>query len=579
MNGAEKPSNPDPNIPPLHVGLTALACVCAFLGILYLYSPALHGHFVFDDLSLPFCQISRGQALAGWVSGVRPVLMFSYWLNYQFWGAQPFSYHFVNLVIHTCNSALVFLILLRLLRYAGWPQNRRLAASIAGALLFSVHPLQTESVSYIAGRSESLAALFLLLAYAVFLYRRRDAISWVESAVVLLLFGLAVKTKENAVSLAGILILTDLYWPHAFSTSQLRRNWRLYTLMVPGVIAAAAAIFRLLATADTAGFSVATFKWYQYGFTEARALFTYIRLSILPLGQSLDQDYPTSHTITEHGALGYLLLLVALVSLSFIWRRRYPLFGFGLLMFLVWLAPTSSIVPIDDALVERRMYLPLLGLILIGCEAASRLRLSPAAGAIAVALIGLVFGKLCYDRNQLWGEPDKLLEAAAANVVYNPRPLLNFTEILLRQGRCDLAPAYLDRAEHKLPNNYYVNAAWGRTLACLGHFDQAVERLQTASRLQPCTQAYEWLGLVYGQMGHQDLAGIALKRAVQLGPDSQSAHGSLALWYEKASQLNDAEREYRKALSLDHSDSWAQIGLIRVHAMNPERQATSREGT
>ena len=80
-----------------------------------------------------------------------------------------------------------------------------------------------------------------------------------------------------------------------------------------------------------------------------------IGLALLPLGQSLDQDYPTSHTITEHGALLYLILLVSLIMLSIVWRRRYPLFCFGLLMFLIWLAPTSSIVPIDDALVERRM--------------------------------------------------------------------------------------------------------------------------------------------------------------------------------------------------------------------------------
>ncbi len=505
--------------------------------------------------------------------------MFTYWVNYRLWGTQPFSYHFVNLLIHACNCGLVFAVLLRLLVMAGWLQKKALVASAVGSLLFAIHPLQTESVSYIAGRSESLASLFLLLAYAVFLYRRREAISWLEAIAVLLLFGLGVKTKENAVSLAGILILTDLYWPDRFCLSQLRRNWRLYFLMVPGVIAAVAAIFRLLASAETAGFSVSTFKWYQYGFTEARALFTYFRLSLMPFGQSVDQDYPTSHTITEHGALGYLVLLIGLVVLSIVWRRRYPLFCFGLLMFLIWLAPTSSIIPIDDALVERRMYLPLLGLILIGCEAASRLRISPVAAAFTVAVIALLFGKLSYDRNQLWGEPDRLLEAAAANVVYNPRPLLNFTEILLRHGRCDLAPAYLERAERKLPNNYYVNAAWGRTMACLGRFDQAVDRLQTATRLQPCAQAFEWLGLVYGQMGQQDRAGVALKKAVELGPDSESAHGSLALWYEKSNLLDLAESEYRRTLDLDQADSWAQLGLVRVRSRMPAHRTLFREGT
>jgi hypothetical protein len=274
--------------------------------------------------------------------------------------------------------------------------------------------------------------------------------------------------------------------------------------------------------------------------------------------------------VLEHGALFYIILLVGLVTLSIIWRRRYPLFCFGFLMFLIWLAPTSSIVPLDDALVERRMYLPLLGLILIGCEMGSHMRLSPVMRVCLLASGTLILCKLCYDRNQLWGKPDTLVEMAASGAVYNPRPLLNFTEILIQQGRCDLGTAYLKRAEATLPNNYYVNAAWGRTLACLGQFDEALKRMQAATRIGPCSQIYEWTGLLYGQMGRMEEAGMALKTAVELNPNSETAHGSLAMWFEKTNNLEAAEHEYRTAVSLDHSDSWAKIGFIRVRAMETE---------
>lgn len=549
-----------------------VACVSVFLGILYLYSPALNGKFVFDDLSLPFLKLGRDGPLWGYIHGVRPVLMFSYWLNYQLWGPAPFSYHFVNLVIHFVNTGLVFLVLRRLLAKAGWPQLRTIIASIIGTLVFAIHPLQTEAVSYVAGRSESLMALFLLLAYAAFLYRRHESISWRESLLVLILFGLAVKTKENAVSLAGVLILTDLFWPEPFSRRGLKRNWRLYCLMAPSALVAIIAVFRMLASAPSAGFSAVTFRWYQYGFTEARALLTYIRMALLPLGQSVDQDYPASHTITEHGAIYCLAVLVLLAAVAIVWRRRYPLFCFGLLMFLIWLAPTSSVIPIDDPLVERRMYLPLLGLILIGCEAAGRLRFSRTSAAWTLAIVALLFGKLCHDRNRLWGDPDKLLELAASGAVYNPRPLLNFTEVLIQQNRCDLAPAYLDRAQRRLGgDNYYMNVAWGRTLACLGDFDRAIARLQRAAQLQPCSRVYEWMGLVYGQMGRLEDAGAALQKAVRVDPNSETAHGSLALWYEKTNDLGAADREYRAAVSLDRSDSWAEIGLMRVHEMESGR--------
>ena len=119
---------------------------------------------------------------------------------------------------------------------------------------------------------------------------------WWEAVLVLVLFGAGVKTKENAVALAPILILTDLFWPKAFSLRGLRRNWRLYGLMIPGAIFAALTVFRMLASAGTAGFSVATFKWYQYAFTEARAIFTYIRMARFghPVVLSLDHDFATS---------------------------------------------------------------------------------------------------------------------------------------------------------------------------------------------------------------------------------------------------------------------------------------------
>jgi protein O-mannosyl-transferase len=287
-------------------------------------------------------------------------------------------------------------------------------------------------------------------------------------------------------------------------------------------------------------------------------------MTICPVQQSLDHDYPTSHTITEHYALVYLILLLALIAAAVIWRRRYPLASLGFLMYLIWLAPTSSVIPLDDALVERRMYLPVMALLLVGCEVWSRLAPPPAVAYSILMAMGLFYGKLCYDRNQLWGDPDKLEEAAAAQAVDNPRPLLNVTGIFIQEGRCTMAIPYLQRAEKKLPNNYYVNAAWGRTLACLGQYDAAMARLQQARKLHAGPQIYEWIGLLYGQMELTQAAGEALQKAVELGPESESAHGSLAMWYEKNNQPALAEQEYRRALAIEESDSWAQNGLLRV---------------
>src|SRR5260370_41194533 len=142
-----------------------------------LYSPTLHGGFVFDDETLSFRTGIHDASLGAWLTGVRPFLMFSYWVNYGISGKDPYSYHVLNIVIHAINTSLVFMVLLRLLSLAGWCRSKGYAAAVLGATVFLIHPLATESVSYIAGRSESLAALFMLLAYVVFLVRRSKPLS------------------------------------------------------------------------------------------------------------------------------------------------------------------------------------------------------------------------------------------------------------------------------------------------------------------------------------------------------------------------------------------------------------------
>lgn len=512
--------------------LAAAVTFTAVVVALNLYSPALDAPFVFDDFFLPY-QGGSPQGLLAWVSGVRPFLMLTYWLNARMSGDSPLGYHLLNLIIHAINTGLVFLVLSRLLALAGGVGARtvRVAAAI-GAAVFLVHPLQTESVSYIAGRSESLAAMFVLLAYVVFLYRRQEAISWMETAIVLALFAFGVSTKENAVSLAGVLILTDVYWPRAFSTRGLRNNWKLYAAMVPGALLAAWQVFRTLATSPSAGFSLRDVTWYQYGFTQARAFFTYVRLAAIPVGQSIDHDYPVSHTILEHAAIFYLAALAGAIAVCYRWRRRYPLASFGLFLTLILLAPTSSIVPIRDALVERRMYLPVIGLILIGCEIAKHIRVRPFTGYAVCGAMLAVFSVLCFQRNLLWAEPSRLWAEAALESTGKGRPYANLVDQLVQERRCSAAIPYLRHAEQLLPNDYSVELAWGRTLECVGQKDQALGKLLRAAEIRQTSEVYRLIGLLYGEMGRPVEAGVALRTAVALDPQSEQAGSALALWKE-----------------------------------------------
>ena len=150
-----KKNIPPPTLPsptpwwPVAAGLFLLA-----FALLEIYGPALSGPFLFDDRYLPF--LSPGFAdnpLRAWVAGVRPMLMVTYWMNTRMFGLDPYWFHFINLVMHGIAGACVWLIAMKLL-------NHRVFAALC-TLVFLVHPLQTEAVGYIAGRSDVAADVLL----------------------------------------------------------------------------------------------------------------------------------------------------------------------------------------------------------------------------------------------------------------------------------------------------------------------------------------------------------------------------------------------------------------------------------
>ena len=213
-NKAARDSRPLAEQPTAPQGLqwwhVLLGAGVALIVIFQVYGPAISGPFLFDDKYLIFMRPGHESSpLSDWLIGVRPTLMFSYWLNYQNAGLEPYSYHVLNVVFHALGALLVFFIIRKLLEKMGaesWP--REPVALFAGGV-FLLHPLQTESVAYVASRSENLSVMLLYAAYAVFLYKRGDAISFPRALAVLALFGAAVTSKEHTAVLPGLLLLTD----------------------------------------------------------------------------------------------------------------------------------------------------------------------------------------------------------------------------------------------------------------------------------------------------------------------------------------------------------------------------------
>jgi tetratricopeptide (TPR) repeat protein len=536
------------------------------------YGPALNGEFLFDDSYLPFLALDQRAPLQAWL-GVRPLLMFSYWLNYQAAGLEPFAYHATNVVLHAFGALLIWLIARRLLRASGEQDQKRtdLLAGFAGAL-FLLHPVQTEAVAYVAGRSEALSVLLFLAAFAVFLYRPDQDIRFGHAFAVLALFGAACTVKEHTITLLPLLLLADFYFKTPFRLSGIIGNYRLYLPAVLLGALAVTAVLKLLAGSDSSiGFRIKEFTWYEYFFTQLQVIWTYLRLYILPVDLNGDYMYPVSRSILEPGTLLGGIGLAVLAILAWMYRRKYPLASFGFFAFLLLLSPTSSFMPIKDLAAERRLYLPFLGLLLITLEFLRRWRASPSLLAGALVLTALAAGALTYSRSQVWSHPLAFWSDVVEKSPNNARAHFQLGFAQWQAGQCSSAAAsYAKVASLQAPDDRLL-VDWGLALDCLNRPDEAAEKLRQAAALRPGGLPYAQIGMIYGKRGRNAEALAALEQAEKLDPGFDMTYVYRGNIYLNQGDAAAAVAQYQRALAISPNNSAAQQGLAAARRQSAVR--------
>jgi tetratricopeptide (TPR) repeat protein len=551
----------------------AVGLLVALLVVFDVYWPAMNGQFLLDDTYLPYMNPSfAGASLYAWIKGLRPLLMFSYWLNFQY--ADParaemqdtFGYHFVNVVLHLLNGILVFLATRKVMSWAGvekWPTE---ILAIFAAGLFLLHPLQTESVSYVASRSETLSVFFVLAALVVFLYREGSALGLGRTVAVLALFGSAVLTKEHTAVLPVLLLLTDYYWNPGFSLDGIRRNWRLYIPIVVVGAFGVAFVLKVLSSATTAGFGVKEFTWYQYFFTECLVIWDYLRMFLLPIGQNLDVDFPISRSITDHAAIVAILALLALTVAAWIYRRRFPLASYGWFVFLILIAPTSSFVPIKDPFAERRLYLPFIGLLFITVEFLRRWKASRSTLATVLALVLVAEAAATHQRNQVWASPIDMWTDTVAKSPNKLRPRFQLAMAYFQAGHYPEAIEHFGKAAQLEPPTFDLLLDWAQAYDGAGKLPEAIAKLREAAALDKNAHVYSQIGMMYGKMGQYPQALDALATSIQLDPNF---FGGIAYVYRgdvfsaQGNQQQAAE-EYKRALAVDPNGSVAREKLAHL---------------
>ncbi|MEZ5398591.1 MAG: tetratricopeptide repeat protein [Bryobacteraceae bacterium] len=536
----------------------------AFVAVFFVYAPALSGPFVFDDLYLPFGRPEAEVWARQPLQGNRPLLMLSFWLNYLVSGQRPFSYHATNVALHFGVVVLVFALCRRLLGRAGEARERAWALAAFGAAVFLLHPLHTEAVAYVASRSDVLSTLLAYSALALFVFAFREPVAppGIGRTLAILAFAAAaMAAKEQAAVIPGVILLADYFWNPGFSIRGIRANWRLHGLFALGGVAAVGVVIRVLAVSDTAGFGVGGVRWYQYFLTQCRVIWRYLRLTVLPIGQNLDPNFPLSASLADWTALAGLTALAAITVVAVLKRKQYPLAAFGWLLFLLMIAPTSSVVPINDVVAERRMYFPFLGLVLVMLEGVRRLRIEAHAAVACAAAVLISFGYWTSARAVLWGDPIALWSATAEASPGKARPAFQLAHALYGAGRYDEASeSYAAAAAREKPNAELL-LDWGLALDAARRPEDAVERLEQAAAIEPSAHVYATIGMVQAKMQRYGDALESLSKAKAKDPFHWPTYLYRGNTFAALGNWADAAVDYRRVLDLQPGNAAAAQGL------------------
>lgn len=550
--------------------------------IILSYSNSLRGPFLMDGRRLiendPRIRhlLPLGKLLSG---SSRPVTRFSFALNYSFNKLDVFGYHAVNLTIHLLSALLLFGLIRRTLSATRMrPGYASSAAVIAftATLLWAIHPIQTQSVTYIYQRSESLMGLFYLATlYAITrgLGASGRAAGWFCAACVFCGLGMGAKPVMITAPLMA-LAYDRIFWADSFKELWQRRRW-LYVGLASTWLILAIVFSGPQESRPTAGW---TFKYatpLAYAAIQPTAILRYLRLVFWPYGLVFDYAWPAPlnavRTILP-------LLMIAGLLIATLWALfRRPQIGFLGSAFFLLLLPTSSFFQIADPIVEHRMYLP-LAIIMIGIILAARhllrtyIRNPQWRARLAAGTFTVLVAFLCmrtFQRNDVYQSRYSVWQDVVNKRPGNPRGHANLANILAKRGKLDEAIAHYSLALKGDKGVVLVGKSSAKlhydlalALSQNDDLDGAIAHYQEALCIDPrFVDARNNLALTLADRDRFQEAMAELLEALELAPDNPVLHLNLGTVLESLGNLQEAIGQYRKAIALDPANAEARNNL------------------
>lgn len=551
--------------------------IAAAAGIVY--SGSLDHPFLFDDMGSvvhnpQIRSLDPEVALAPPVEtpvGGRPVVNLSFAINYAAGGLDPAGFHLVNILLHIGNALLLFGIVRRLahLRLGKKEPARRSlgeGGAAAVALLWAVHPLNSEAVNYMTQRTELLMALFFLTTmYAsVRAWERSRASLWTTVAVLACAAGMA--CKETMVTAPVAVLVLDRIFRYGSWAETFRERRLLYGGFV---VAWGVLILLMLNVPRTSGSGFATthVSTWTYLLNQSEMLVRYARLAIWPDALVLYYGWATPRTLAE--VWPYVALVLAALAGTVVLLVRAPRLGYLAFFVFLTLAPTSSIVPIGSEVgAERRMYLPLAGLVTLAVVAIGGLaeRQRVQGGAIAVGVVAVVFGYLTVERTKEYATP---LGMAQTVLERWPTPTAHYmvgTE-LVTAGRLAESISHLRQAASAIPPARYN---LGSALFTSGQREEGMRELETFLREEPdlisARDARLLLARGYAESGRAEESLVIARQVLTRAPDDHAANALVAEALMALGRFDEAIPHFQAYLRVQGDDGagWTGLGIAFI---------------
>lgn len=501
---------------PITIGLIALG----------LYSNTVKHDFVYDDVPaiidnpLVFTPTNLLETFQVLKEPWRPLVVFSYSITHLLFGFDSAAYHAVNIAIHTINCLLVYAIAWQIAMI--WLSSNRAAIfAFAAGLIFAVHPVYSEAVSYIWGRSSSLCGTFYFssILFVLIGYRMGSGKKQILYFSCALLTGLlAWKVKEEAITLP--LLISGFFW---------LVGWRLAagsTFLVPLAIMASrwsnVSMLYTNVAAQNQELQLAgathPLESSIYSMTVIKSsVFYYLKKFLFPFNLSVDPYIRPVEGAHDEVFLMALLILMCLAAVGYLARHRLKVLSFGIITLLISPLTAYAGIAVADVVAEHRIYIAGLGFAVL---TAWLVNLRPKLSYPILALLAATFFYVTFERNMVWANNISLWRDAAIKSSQLARPHLN------------LGVAY-----HSL-----------------GQYEKALEEYKNAIELNPnLSVAYSNLGIIYLMEGDLSSAELSFRRAIEVSPDRIKPYLDLATVALKQQEPAKALRVLERAQRLGDS--------------------------